>query len=375
MIIKRLVSASLVAGLLAACASTDNAPEPAKLTQITDYAQAKVVWHQDIGNAEDFVFRPAIDSDKVFVAERAGRVTVFDLKTGKQLASWKTSGPLSAGVAAAQGVVAVASEKGQLYLYDDTGALRWQTPAGTEVVATPVIAGDAVVVHASNGDVAAFSIEDGKRRWIFQRAIPALTLRNTAPVAASGSILYAGLPAGKLVALRRDDGNVLWDAVVAQPKGATELERISDVTSVPVIDSDVVCAVAFQGKVTCFDASNGNPGWSRDVSSSVGLAADGTKVYVTDDTGSVLAYEKRSGRNLWKQAKLFARDVSAPAVIGRFVIVGDLEGYVHFLSAEDGSFLTRIKTDGSAIRTAPVVVGDQVIVQTERGGIFALFAN
>ncbi|WP_137937551.1 outer membrane protein assembly factor BamB [Chitinivorax sp. B] len=375
MIRTRLTLAVALIGILAACASTDNAPEPAKLTQITDYAQAKVMWSQDIGSADDFVFRPAIDDGKVYAAERDGDISVFDLSTGKRILGWRAAGKLSSGVAASRGNVAVASEKGVLYLYDGRGKLRWQVLAGTEVVSTPVIAGDAVIVHASNGDVSAFNLEDGKRRWVFQRAIPALTLRSYAPVVAAGSILYAGLPAGKLVALRRDDGNVLWDAVVAQPKGATELERISDVTSAPVVDVDVICAVAFQGKVSCFDASNGNPGWSRDVSSSVGLAADSSKVYVTDDEGSILAYEKRSGRNLWKQARLFARGISAPVVMGRFVVVGDFEGYVHFLSADDGSFLTRIKTDGSAIRTAPIVIGDQVVVQTERGGIFALFAN
>lgn len=358
--------------VLAGCASTDNAPEPASLPNITEYASAKVQWSQDVGKAAEFVFSPAVDGGVVYAAGRKGGIAAIDLSSGKLLRTFNAAKPISAGVAALNGKVVAASEKGDLYAFDSDGKLLWSTPTGREIVASPTITADVVVVHSSNGDVEAYGIADGKRRWATQRAIPALTLRSYAPVVASGPVVYAGLPAGKLQALSRDEGAALWEAQVSQPRGATELERVADISSAPVADASSVCAVSFQGKVGCFEAKNGNPLWTREVSSSVGLAGDKGSIYVTDDEGSVLAYDKRSGRNLWKQGRLFARQVSAPAVFGRFIAIGDYQGYVHLLSTDDGSFQARVKTDGSPILTAPIAVGDILVVQTSSGGVYAV---
>ena len=191
-------------------------------------------------------------------------------------------------------------------------------------------------------------------------------------VVVSRGAVFAGFAGGRLVALALNTGTVGWEATVALPKGATELERVADVSSLPVMDARQVCAVAFQGRVACFDLVQGTPNWARDVSSISGLAIDDQNVYVADDKSAVIAFAKSGGASLWTQDKLYGRYISGPVVTGKYVAVGDLQGYVHFLSREDGSFAARIATDGSPIIVQPLEFNKGVLVQTVKGGVFAI---
>jgi outer membrane protein assembly factor BamB len=205
--------------------------------------------------------------------------------------------------------------------------------------------------------------------------MPPLLLRSDAGVAVARGAVFAGLHNGRLVSLGLTNGNVVWEATVAQPKGANELERMVDVAAAPIVDENEVCAVAFQGRVGCFDPSKGTVLWSRDASSAVSLGGDPGTLYMTDDRGTVQALDRSSGATYWKTDKLYGRQVSAPVIIGRFVAVGDLEGYVHFLNRDDGAFAARIATDGSPIVARPQRVGANVLVQTRDGGVYAIAVN
>jgi outer membrane protein assembly factor BamB len=167
----------------------------------------------------------------------------------------------------------------------------------------------------------------------------------------------------------------LWEASVAIPQGATELERVADVAGKPAVDDRRVCAVAYQGRVACYDRANGNGLWNKDTSSDTGLAMDERNVYVTDDKGAVTAYDKETGRAVWRQDKLANRTVSAPLALGKYVVVGDYEGYVHVLSADDGSFVGRARADGGGIPAAPVDIGPGIAVQTVKGTVTAFRLN
>jgi outer membrane protein assembly factor BamB len=176
-----------------------------------------------------------------------------------------------------------------------------------------------------------------------------------------------------MVALNLTSGNVVWDAIVAQPKGDNELERIADVGAAPlVLDGAQSCAVAFQGRIACFDLAKGSLVWSRDASSAGGLAADPLTLYMTDERGTVYAFDKSSGATVWKQDQLLARSVSAPLVLGEFVMVGDFQGYIHVLDRADGSFVARQSTDGSSIAAPPLPLGNNALVQTRKGGLYAI---
>jgi outer membrane protein assembly factor BamB len=202
--------------------------------------------------------------------------------------------------------------------------------------------------------------------------LPALLLRSDSGVVITRNLVLAGLAAGKVVALNLDNGNVVWEATLAQPKGANELERVTDIAAAPSIESDQACAVTFQGRVGCYDIARGTLLWSREASSSAALGVDPITIYMSDARGTVFALDKNTGATIWKQEKLTARSVSAPVQVSLFVAVGDYEGYVHFLDRDDGGFAVRLATDGSHIRARLQRVGSNVLVQTHDGNVYAI---
>jgi len=383
--VKRLLSLTLV-GLLAACAGTDNSPQPTPLAKLTNQVGFDAVWKaaytsnglidsvwHSSAKGSLYHFAPDTTGDAIYMAGTKG-IAGFSLTDGHRVSEFSTDAPLAGGLGAENGVVVVGTLKGDALAYSVEGKLLWQVKLSSEVIAPPVMAEGIAVVRTVDGHLWGLSLADGKVRWQFQRNQPSLILRNYAPVTVSDGVVYIGLAGGRMAALTLQDGRVMWDSQVALPKGATELERVTDVTSAPIVDryKGHVCAVAYQGKVACFAISNGTQLWSREISSYVGLALDGSQAYVSDVDGNVQAFDRNGGRSLWKQAALYGRRVSGPVAYKGYIAVGDYEGYVHLLSAADGSIVARYSTDKSRIVVPPRVVGDKLMVQTEGGGLYAL---
>ena len=367
--------------LLPACSTLDainpfssSGPKMTELQAIKATAATRVVWRDSAGKAGLYVFSPAIVGNSVYVADQEGTLIRFD--DGKLVWKIKTGQALSGGVGADHAKVAVGSPKGDLLVFSAAdGQLLWKTKATSEILAPPAIGEGLVVVRSGDNRLAAYDAADGKRKWIFQRPMPALSLRATAEPLLDNRHVLAGFPGGKLIAVSAANGAAVWDGGVAVPKGATELDRVADITSAPVLSGRLICAVAFQGRVACFDLGNGAMTWAREMSSSVGLAADQRNLYVTDDKGAIHALDLASGASLWKQDKLALRRVGAPVLNRHFVVVADGQGVVHFLNRDDGAFAARQSTDGSPV-VAPLQLQDsRVIVQTSSGGIFAIEAE
>lgn len=353
----------------------DSADKPAPLPEIKPSLKAKTQWQANVGSAGDYVFTPAFSGGSVYAAGFDGNISRFDGDNGKQLWRVETGKKLSAGVGVGDGLVLVATRKGDVLAYDLDGKARWQAKVSSEVLSAPQESEGIVIVRAADGQIFGLDARDGKRKWVYQRSLPALAIRNHAGVVVTRGAVFAGYAGGKLVALSITNGVLGWEASVAQPRGATELERIADVSSLPVVDGNHICAVAYQGRVACFDVLNGNLLWAREMSSIAGLAVDQSYLYVSDAQGAVHALDKSSGASIWKQDKLLNRRLTAPAVKGSYIVVGDLEGNVHFISREDGSFAGRSATDGSAIAAALQVQGQDLLVQTRNGGLFELAAQ
>jgi outer membrane protein assembly factor BamB len=347
--------------------------KPAPLPPMQATAQPRIVWRGEVGPAEKTIFFPAVTGRTVYAAGAAGQIVGFEVSSGKQVARINAGQRLTGGVAASGTLISVGTGKGEVLAFDASGKPLWKAQLAGEVLAPPAIEGSLVVVRAGDGRIYGLDALDGKQRWLYQRTAPALSLRSHGGVVLERGAIFAGFPGGRLVALAAATGNVGWDSVVALPRGATELERVADVMGLPVVDGDRVCAVAYQGRVACFDTQSGTTIWARDMSSYAGMDADHRGAYITDEKHAVIALDKSNGASLWKQDRLAGRGVSAPLAFGRFVIVGDFEGYVHLISREDGSFAGRIATDGSAIG-APAVALDAntVVVQTRNGGVFAI---
>ena len=251
------------------------------------------------------------------------------------------------------------------------GAIRWRARVSSEVLAAPEIAGDLVVVRSADNRIFALDARDGRRRWVYQRAAQTLAVRTPAGLVLNRGNAYAGFPGGKLVAIALSNGGMRWEATVATPRGATELERVADVVGLPVLAERDVCAVAFQGRAACFELVNGGSIWGRDLSSVSGLGADLKTIYVSDDRGAVHALERANGTSLWKQDRLSNRNLTAPLATGSAIVVGDVQGFVHLLARDSGAFVARAATDGTAITATPVATENGFIVQTRKGGLFA----
>lgn len=364
--------------VLSACSTLDsinpfsksNEPKMAALEPFKASAEARQYWEAEVGKARDATFSPAVVGKSVFAADADGHLARFD--EGKQIWRIDTGFALSGGVGADQKAVIIGGAKGEVYAYSAVdGRGLWQTRVSSEVLAAPVAAGGIVYVRSGDSRVTAFDAASGRQKWIYQRPTPALTLRSTAGVVVSDGFVFAGFPGGKLVAINAGSGIVAWEGTVALPKGTTELDRIADVTSLPVVGARQVCAVAYQGRVACFEIATGNLMWARDISSSAGLAIDARYVFVADDRGNVHSLDRQTGTSVWKQDKLSLRKLSAPVAMRRYVIVGDVEGYVHVLNRDDGSFVTRMRTDGTPIRAALKGLDDGFLVQTTGGGLWA----
>lgn len=344
--------------------------KPAELVEFNPSASLTEAWKGETGNIAGHVFHPVAAGGDVFAAG-GSQVARIAVATGNTV--WKTDAgvKLSAGAGVGQGLVLAGSGKGDLLALDQaSGQVRWKVKLSSEVTGQLLAVADIVIVRTGDGSVHGLAVADGSRKWLYTRNLPALSLRGSGGMVVRDGMLYVGFPGGKLVALDASNGAQLWEATVALPRGATELERVADVLGNPAVDERQVCAVAYQGRVACFDRRNGSLLWSRDTSSNSGLAMDERNVYVTDDNDAVTAYDKNSGRAGWRQDKLARRQLTAPLALGDWVVVADREGVVHVLSAEDGSFVARAKVD-SSVRTAPVDIGPGFAVQTDKGSVVA----
>ena len=352
----------------------DSGPKMAELQPIEAKLAARIIWQQSVGESGVYSFTPAVLGTSIYAASGEGDLVRID--GGKQ--AWKVDvgQPLSGGVGADETMFVVGSPKGDLLAFSTKdGTPLWKVKTSSEILSPPVIGSGMVIVRTGDNQLAAYDAKDGKRKWFFQRPTPALSLRVSARSLIDGKYVFAGFPGGKLIAVATSNGAAVWDGTVAVPKGATELDRVADITSAPVISGRSVCAVAFQGRVACFDLGSGNLVWARDMSSAAGLDVDSRFLYVSDDKGAVHALDMASGASIWKQDKLSLRRLTAPVARRGYVAVADAEGIVHFLSREDGSFIARLETDGSPVVAPPQKLGNGVLVQTSEGGLYAIEAE
>ena len=348
---------------------------PVALVDLKPTLAVRSVWSTPVGAAGVHAFSPAVAGDSIFAAAQDGTLVRLDAASGRP--AWRVNAGirLTAGVGSDGNTIAVAGEKGTVMVFDASGNLRWKAQTSSEVLSAPAVGQGFVVVRSQDNRIVGFDATTGERKWIVQRTAPPLTLRAAPGILLAAPNAYVALPGGKLLAITLATGAPRWEASVGEPRGATELERIVDTSGMPVVVGREVCAVSFQGRAMCFDATSGTVAWAKDLSSEVGLGADERFLFAADTNGAVSAMTREAGASLWKNPQLAYRRLSAPVSVGRAVAVGDYQGYVHFLGREDGALLARIATDGSQISAAPILSGANLIVQTQAGAVVALSAE
>lgn len=348
-----------------------NPPEP--LIELKETTVTKLLWQARVGEAEDFQFSPVVEAGYAYVASADGQVLKLDATNGAQVWHANAGEKLSGGVGVGGSLVLVGTQKGAIYAYDIAGKLQWKSKLSSEVLSAPKYFDGTVIVRTGDSRIYGINANDGSRKWVYDRATPSLTLRSSAGLVVDSGAVYAGFAGGKLIALRADNGKLLWEASVAQPKGVTEIERIADITSLPVVDGPLIYAVAYQGRIAAVDRLTGRVVWNRDISSLTGLNVEDGRIFVSHAAGSIYALDYTTGKTFWRQAALKNRQLTTPIPMGSLIAVGDLEGYVHFLNRDDGALASRFKTNNSPVMAQMALINSTtVLAQTRDGGIYAI---
>jgi outer membrane protein assembly factor BamB len=355
-------------------AGKDNSAPPAELVTLTPSLTVQTLWSKDVGSGSDNQYiklAPVVEGDKVFAADRKGRVSAYGTVNGQLLWETQTKSPISGGPGSGEGLVLVGTSEGEVIaLNAGTGEIAWRAQVSSEILAAPRATQGVVVARTVDGKLFGLDAKQGTRIWVYEQSVPALTLRGTSAPLLVGDKVIAGFASSKLVAITLNEGKLLWEASVAEPRGRSELERLVDISGELQVADGIIYVASFQGRVAAVDLESGRALWARNMSSNAGISVGEGSLYVTDDQSHVWALDRRDGGTLWKQDKLQARSVTAPAVYGDYVAVGDFEGYLHWMSHEDGSFVAREKIDDDGIIAPPVVASDTLYV-SGKGGVLA----
>ncbi|MEI6182391.1 MAG: outer membrane protein assembly factor BamB [Polynucleobacter sp.] len=367
-----IILVGVLATALVACGGNSRVRKSSELTTVTNQFDMKAVWSTSVGSSEGFNFHPVVAGDAVYAASQRGNLVKIDLASGNKV--WEASVPerLSIGPGSDGRTTVAVSTRGTVYAYDDTGKQIWKVSVNSEVLSEPIVAGGIVVVRALDNRFVGLDAQTGARKWIYQRQQSALSLRVGYGMLAIGNeVIVTGFTGGRFGMIAIANGGLVWETPVSFPKGFSEIERLNDVTAKPSMEGDVVCAVSYQGRVGCGQARTGNLLWFKDYSSYTGTAQSSELVFSANEKSYVTAFATKDGTQLWENTQLSYRDVGESLAIGKVLLLGDAQGYVHALTQANGDIIARIRHDSSPISAAPIAVGGLILIQSQGGKIAA----
>jgi outer membrane protein assembly factor BamB len=372
--LKRLAIILAVLSLLNGCSmfgGSDNSEPPAPLVEFEPSIHVAADWFEDTGKGTGKYFlrlNPYTENDRIYVVDDEGRVSAYSLEKGKRL--WKKNYklPVTGGLNGGEGILVFGTGNGEVVaVSQEDGKEVWRTTVSSEVMSVAPIALDVVVVRTNDGKVYGLNTDSGTLRWQAGRKTPALSLRGmSVPLVTHGAAIV-GFDNGKLAAISLTQGSVIWEASVSIPRGRSELERMVDIDGLFEEWEGVVYVATYQGRLAAINLQNGSVIWSRDMSSFTGLTVDGGNLYLTDEFSNVWAIDRNSGATLWKQPALRMRMITAPAVIDRYVVVADYQGYLHWMDKYEGSFVARVQSDDEGVLATPLVRDEHVIMLGKTG--------
>lgn len=387
---KLLLPGLLSVTLLSGCSLFSGEEDVVKMSPlptVENQFDPQTAWSASVGDGiGDFYsnLHPAFQDGTVYAADRHGVVKAMNIADGKEVwrvdlsekTGWLSRNRpalLSGGVTVAGAHAYVGSEKAQVYALNTAdGAIAWQTRVAGEALSRPIVSDGLVLVHTSNGILQALNESDGAVKWTVNLDMPSLSLRGeSAPTTAYGAAIVGG-DNGRVSAVLMQQGQMIWQQRISQATGATEIDRLSDVDTTPVVVNGVVYALAYNGNLTALDLRSGQIMWKRELGSVNDFVVDGGRIYLGDQNDRLLALNTEGGVTLWTQSDLLHRNLTAPALYNGYLVVGDSEGYMHWINTDDGRFVAQQKVDGSGFLTEPVVANDKLLIQAKDGTLYAI---
>jgi outer membrane protein assembly factor BamB len=372
----KLVTTSVLIGstvvALVACSGSSRVRKPAELAPVSNQFELAPVWTISLGSSEPFNFHPTVVGDAVYAASHSGKLYKIDAINGNKL--WDVSVPerLSIGPGSDGRTTVAVTTKGTVYAYDESGKPIWNVSVGSEVLTEPVVAAGVVIIRALDNRFIGLDAQTGARKWTYQRQQSALSLRvgyGMLPIA--NEVIVTGFAGGRFGMIAIANGGLVWETPVSFPKGFSEIERLNDVTARPSMEDDTICAVSYQGRIGCAQARNGNLIWFKDYSSYTGTAQSTSAVFSANERSHVTAFAVKDGSQLWENTQLTFRGLGESLAIGKVLLMGDAQGYVHALSQANGEMLARIRHDSSPITAAPIAFGGLILIQSQGGKLAA----
>ena len=375
----------------------NKATDPAELVEIASPIAVSKAWSRKLGDENASLGlrqRPAIEGDRLYVSNDEGRVLAINAnsgdvlwdsevaptrKEGSKLFFWRRKsidGVLSGGPAAGNGMVVAGGRNGEVVALDaETGAERWRAKVTSEVIAAPLITPDRIIVRSNDGRTFGLDPADGTRKWVFDRGIPALSVRGNGTPVSDGQLAYLGYDDGTVVALRINDGLVAWTQLIAESEGRNDLDRMADVDGELALGFSELYATSYAGQTMAISTQNGRPLWNRDTGGYSGLALLGDRVVLSDPAGTVWALDRNTGSALWRQEALARRWLTTPAIQGSYLVVGDLDGYVHWLRSDDGVIVGRDRAGKAPIRGTPQVTPTGTLIVLDAEGRLSAYPS
>ncbi|KAF1687915.1 outer membrane protein assembly factor BamB [Pseudoxanthomonas broegbernensis] len=360
-------------------ASAKKAAEPAELVDFQPTVRPAKLWSVGLGDGERRLGArqvPVVADGRVYAAAAEGSVFALDLQTGRQAWNHKTDKKeglrLAGGPGVGDGLVAVGSLGGDVIVLDAAdGSERWRAQVSSEVIAPPAVSQGLVFVRSNDGRITAFDAASGERRWFHEHELPSLTVRGNAPLVVGPGVLFSGNDDGTLTALTMQDGRVLWEQAIGLPEGRSELERMADVDGAPVLEGTTLYAASFKSRTLAIDGPSGRPMWQSDHGGAGGMGVTSSSLLVSTAAGSVYALDKTNGTATWSQPALARRSLTGAAVQGDYAVVGDFDGYVHWLRLDNGEFAARARVGRKPIKGQPLVADGILLVQSVQGELTA----
>jgi outer membrane protein assembly factor BamB len=358
----------------------DDDPEaPAELIEFEPTLKVGKVWSTDIGKGLDKAgrqLRPAYSSGSLYAADYKGLLMAIDADSGRKKWEIKTKLPFTGGPGISGNLLLMGTQDGEVFAFDAaTGTQLWSATVTSEVLAPPAESDGIVVVRCIDGRVFGLDADTGQRTWIYDHSVPLLTLRGNAPLLLRAGVVFVGYDGGQVVALRQDDGTLMWEQTLVTTEGRTELERLSDIDGQLVFIASDLLVSSYKSRLASLAADSGRLLWFKDISSASGVTVDRINLTLSDKDGNVWLLDRRNGAESWKNNQLLRRGLTRPVIYGSFVAVGDDDGYLHWINISDGQFAAREKVGGKGFSGPPLVVGNTLYVMTKKGKLIAFRAG